>query len=305
MSTEESISERPEQLIGTTIAKYKVLNILGKGSFGICFEGLDTSDNSRVALKVENGGSKQSLVNNELKAHQILNGLEGIPKLLAQGIADNRHIIVMELLGEDLYKIYNRLSKQFSLKTIFMLAEQMIDRTRSVHQKGLIHRDLKPENFLIGLEEKDRNKLFLIDFGLAERYSDETSGQHLPCNEKTSFSGTVRFCSVNSHKGYTMSRRDDLESIVYILLYFIWSTLPWDGLESTKSGHFYNEVKQKKEDIVESESFEQIPEVIRNFLNYCRLLGYEEIPDYNYWMQMFRTQHSVYQFVWDYKYDWI
>ena len=309
MATEESLSETPEKLIGTTVAnKYNILKILGKGSFGVCYEGLDITNNMRVALKIESDQTfkeHKHLVNSELEAHQILNESEGIPKLLAQGISNHKHIIVMELLGEDLSNLFHKFSKKFSLKTILMLGEQMINRTRSIHHKCLIHRDLKPENFLIGLKGENRKKLFLTDFGLVKRYFDEQNGRHLPSLEKTAFSGTVRYCSVNAHNGQSMSRRDDLESIAYILIYFVWGSLPWDGWETTKSDQFYNEVKEKKESILDNKFCEQIPEVIKGFLKYCRLLEYQEIPDYNHWLQMFLKQQFEYKFVWDYKYDWI
>ena len=309
MSSNESLnSEKTDKLIGITIDnKYKINKILGKGSFGICYEGLDITTGVKVALKVEKDKTSKEhkeLVENERKAHQILDGMEGIPKLLNFGVFNNKHIIVMELLGKDLSKLFHELSKKFSLKTILMLAEQMINRTRSIHHKHLIHRDLKPENFLIGLKGDDKKRLFLTDFGLVKRYVDD-SGQHITCAERTTFSGTVRYCSVNTHKGQSMSRRDDFESIAYILMYFIRGELPWDGWKTTQSDQFYKDVQNKKESILETQFGKEMPEIIKDFLKYCRRLKYEEEPEYNQWIQSFKNQRIKHNFNWDYNYDWI
>jgi len=154
-------------------------------------------------------------------------------------------ILVTDLLGPTLEDLFNYTEKRFSLKTILMVADQMVSRVEYVHSKNYIHRDIKPENFLIGLGKRS-TQIFLIDFGLAKRFRDPKTHQHIPYKENKNFIGTPRYASINSHLGIELSRRDDLEAIGYILVYFVKSKLPWQGVKNSNKNEKYNKIMEKK-----------------------------------------------------------
>ena len=137
----------------------------------------------------------------------------------------------MDLMGPSLEDLFEKTpSKQFSLKTVLMLVDQMIQRIEFVHNRAFLHRDIKPDNFCIG-NNKTRKKLFLIDFGLAKRYL-QRDGKHIPYREGKSLTGTPRYASLNTHLGIEQSCRDDLESVGYIAMYFLRGSLPWQGIKA-------------------------------------------------------------------------
>lgn len=308
----------PKELIGWTMhRRYQITKVLGSGSFGVCFQGVDVNSGQKVAMKVAHEATckeNREMIDIELAAHQIMNNTEGIPHLFDHFVERyrdwekheevERYVLVIELLGPDLQKLYYNANKEFTWKTIFMMGHEMIVRLRAVHEKGLVHRDLKPENFLIGLDGEKRSMVYLTDFGLAKRWQDEQTQQHFPLQRTKGLVGTVRYVSVNVHEGLSMSRRDDLESVAYILMYFIAGSLPWDGWETTKDDQFYTQVKVKKAALIRQKFLTTMPEPIQQFLIYCRNMSFEQNPDYDYWLKLFEEQSRVYNFTWDYKYDW-
>ena len=152
--------------------------------------------------------------------------VEGIPNVLWYGIEGDYKAMVMELLGHSLEDLFQYCGRKFTLKTVCMLADQMISRLEYMHTNNFIHRDMKPDNFLMGNGTK-RSSVFLIDFGLSKRYKDAKTGEHIPYRDNKSLTGTARYASVNTHIGIEQARRDDMESIGYILLYFLKGSLPW------------------------------------------------------------------------------
>ena len=156
----------------------------------------------------------------------------GIPELYQAGQEGDFRVLVIQLMGSSLEEIKTRCKGQLSLKTVCMLAIQMIRRVQQLHESNFLHRDLKPENFMMGLEgSKDSDTLFLIDYGLAKRWKNRKSGIHIPMRDGKQLIGTVRYASLNSHLGIEQSRRDDLESIGFILVYLIKGSLPWQGIQ--------------------------------------------------------------------------
>jgi casein kinase 1 len=163
---------------------------------------------------------------------------------------------------------------------------------------------MKPDNFLVGSGKK-QNLIYLIDFGLAKRYRDPKTGEHIPYRDNKSLTGTARYASVNTHLGIEQSRRDDLESIGFILVYFLKGTLPWQGLQAKNKDEKYNRIKDKKVSTTIELLTRGLPEELSSFLTYCRNLKFEEKPDYNYLRKLLRDIMHKNGFENDYQYDWV
>ncbi len=152
----------------------------------------------------------------------------------------------------------------------------------SVHAKGVVHRDLKPENFLLGRRgTPTANEIHLVDFGMAKRYQDPETKKHIPYNEKKSFSGTARYASANTHLGLEQSRRDDLETLYYICLFFLRGDLPWQGTKGATNEEKRKRIGEKKQETTTGDLCAGFPEGFSKGLEYVRGLGFKDQPDYN------------------------
>ena len=157
----------------------------------------------------------------------------GIPEIQHYGYNSTFNILIMELLGQSLENLFQAQNKSFSIKTACMLGIQMIDRIEYVHSRKIIHRDIKPDNFVIGRGLKS-HIVYILDFGLSKKYWSVSHKCHLPFIKGKKLTGTARYASINALSGCEQSRRDDLESIGYIIMYFIRGSLPWQGLKVNK-----------------------------------------------------------------------
>eukprot|EP01017_Pseudomicrothorax_dubius_P029634 TRINITY_DN361_c0_g1_i2.p1 TRINITY_DN361_c0_g1~~TRINITY_DN361_c0_g1_i2.p1 ORF type:complete len:398 (+),score=85.14 TRINITY_DN361_c0_g1_i2:245-1438(+) len=215
----------------------------------------------------------------------------------------NQNIMIMELLGPSLEDLFSLCSRKFSTKTVLMLADQMISRVEFLHSRNFIHRDIKPDNFLIGLQKKS-NVVYLIDLGLAKKYRDAKTHQHIPYKENKNLTGTARYASINAHLGIEQSRRDDLESIGYVMVYLLKGFLPWQGIKANNKQEKYHKIMEKKmttpiEILCKGLSIE-----FSIFLNYCRSLKFDDKPDYRYLRKLFKDLFIREEYEWDYMYDW-
>ena len=163
----------------------------------------------------------------------------------------------------------------------------MITRIEFIHKSSFLHRDIKPDNFLMGLGEKETT-CFVIDFGLAKRYIDRKTGQHIPYKDKKQLTGTARYASLNTHLGIEQSRRDDLEAIGYIFVYFMKGSLPWQGLQGKDKGEKYNQIRDKKQATSSAELCKGLPEQFAKYQDYAKNLKFEEEPDYEFCRGLFR-----------------
>ena len=255
--------------------KYKAIEKIGSGSFGSIYIGENINTGNNVAIKLEEN-KEYSQLENEAKMYNCLRGKDGIPELKAYGKGNDYKYLVINLLGSSLEKKIEESGGRICLKSTLDIGIQMLKRVEMLHDCGIIHRDLKPDNFLFGLDKK--KCMYLIDFGLATAYKQNNI--HIK-QKKGSLIGTKRFSSANVSQGITPSRRDDIESIGYILIYLLKGELPWDKNDEDK--YLFN-----LWDI-------SIPREISLLIEYSRKLKFEEKPKYNYLKTLLENLHSILQ----------
>ncbi|KAF8350554.1 CK1/CK1/CK1-G protein kinase [Amanita rubescens] len=267
---------------------YRVGRKIGEGSFGVIFEGTNLLNSQTVAIKFEPRKAEAPQLRDECRSYRILTGCPGIPKIYHFGQEGLHNILVIDLLGPSLEDLFDMCGRKFSVKTVCMAARQMITRVQTIHEKNLIYRDIKPDNFLIGRPgTKASNVIHVVDFGMAKQYRDPRTGQHIPYRERKSLSGTARYMSINTHLGREQSRRDDLEALGHVFMYFLRGSLPWQGLKAATNKQKYEKIGEKKQTTAIKELCDGHPEEFGIYLNYVRKLGFEEAPDYEFLRELF------------------
>ncbi|KAI3506871.1 hypothetical protein L1887_21468 [Cichorium endivia] len=283
--------------------KFKIGRKIGSGSFGELFLGVNIQTGEEVAIKLEPVKTKHPQLHYESKIYTLLQGGTGIPSLKWFGIEGEYNIMVIDLLGPSLEDLFNYCSRKFSLKTVLMLADQLINRVEFMHARGFLHRDIKPDNFLMGLGRK-ANMVYIIDFGLAKKYRDLQTHKHIPYRENKNLTGTARYASVNTHLGIEQSRRDDLESLGYVLMYFLRGSLPWQGLRAGNKKQKYDKISEKKVSTPIEVLCKSYPSEFTAYFHYCRSLRFEDKPDYSYLKRLFRELFIQEGYQFDYVFDW-
>uniref|UniRef100_A0A672FXA4 non-specific serine/threonine protein kinase n=1 Tax=Salarias fasciatus TaxID=181472 RepID=A0A672FXA4_SALFA len=283
--------------------KYRLGRKIGSGSFGDIYLGSNIATGEEVAIKLECVKTKHPQLHIESKFYKMMQGGVGIPSIKWCGAEGDYNVMVMELLGPSLEDLFNFCSRKFSLKTVLLLADQMISRIEYIHSKNFIHRDVKPDNFLMGLGKKG-NLVYIIDFGLAKKYRDARTHQHIPYRENKNLTGTARYASINTHLGIEQSRRDDLESLGYVLMYFNLGSLPWQGLKAATKRQKYERISEKKMSTPIEVLCKGYPSEFSTYLNLCRSLRFDDKPDYSYLRQLFRNLFHRQGFSYDYVFDW-
>ena len=210
----------------------------------------------------------------------------------------------MELLGSSLEDIFQKQQKKYSIKTVCMLGIQMLDRLEFIHNKNIIHRDIKPDNFTIGMDNKS-HIIYALDFGLSKKYRSTRTHQHIKFNMNKKLTGTARYASINALKGYEQSRRDDLEAIGYVLMYFLRGSLPWQGLHVHKGEDRYKKILSKKKGTTAEELCKGFPKEFADYINYTRNLEFEADPDYKYLRGLLLSTLEKEQCTYDFWYDWV
>ena len=269
--------------------KLYLRNKLGNGSFGDIFRGINTITNKKIAIKCEKlKKQNNSQLKNETEILSFLQGGLGIPKLYDYIRTSQYNFMIFELLGINLDELFHLCNKKFNNNLIISLGLQMIERLEFIHSRHIIHRDIKPENFLIGKGKND-SIIYLCDFGLSKRFRDKKTGSHIPYKNGKQFIGTAVFASIYTHLGIEQSRRDDLESLAYILIYFSKGGLPWTKVKGKNRKEKYSKVLSLKININISDLCSDLPEEYSKFLKYVRDLQFEEKPDYDYLKSLLKT----------------
>ena len=300
-TTTSSIKEKEERKLTEDYSIY-FHHQLGKGGFGQLYLGRNLKENDLVAIKVEERGSRSHLY----AEFQILKEIEnekGIPKVYEFHKGHKHNYLVMQLLGKSLDKLFTEMKRHFSIKTVSMIGYQMVQRIEYVHSKGYIHRDIKPGNFLIG-KSSEKERLYIIDFGLSKKYIDKITGKHVIYKEGKGLTGTARYVSLNTHYGIDQSRRDDIEGIAYNLIYFAKGKLPWQGVKTKNKKEKHKKIMECKEEYKEDKLCEGLPEEFPTLLKYARKLDFEEEPDYKNIKIMFKQLVLSSGYRMDWKFDW-
>lgn len=256
-----------------------------------------------VAIKLESIKAKHPQLEYEAKVYKTLAGGVGVPFVRWYGQECDYNAMVIDLLGPSLEDLFNFCNRRFSLKTVLLLADQMISRVEYIHSRNFIHRDIKPDNFLMGIGKRG-NQVNVIDFGLAKKYRDPKTHLHIPYRENKNLTGTARYTSINTHLGVEQSRRDDLESLGYVLMYFLRGSLPWQGLKAATKKQKYERIMEKKMMTPTESLCRGFPTEMAIYLNCCRSLRFDDRPDYSYLRKLFRDLFVREGYQYDYVYDW-
>ncbi|KAG8906070.1 serine/threonine protein kinase [Tulasnella sp. 403] len=305
--------------------KYRLGKKIGSGSFGTTrffvvpflvniethpfvvpgdiYLGVNIISGEEVAIKLESVKAKHPQLEYEAKVYKTLAGGVGVPFVRWFGTECDYNAMVLDLLGPSLEDLFNFCNRKFSLKTVLLLADQLISRVEYIHSRNFIHRDIKPDNFLMGIGKRG-NQVNVIDFGLAKKYRDPKTHLHIPYRENKNLTGTARYTSINTHLGVEQARRDDLESLAYVLMYFLRGQLPWQGLKAATKKQKYDRIMEKKMTTPTDLLCRGFPNEFGIFLNYCRALRFDDKPDYSYLRKLFRDLFVRESFQYDYVFDW-
>ena len=293
--------ENNDPLLNTIFfSKYKPIKKLGEGSFGKVYK--VEYNNQYYAMKMENKEHSQGLLESEATIMTYLKG-PNIPNIIFFGQNLDYNILIMQLMGKSLEDLIN-VHKIFTIKTVCMLGFQMVNNLQYIHDRHIIHRDIKPDNFVMGLNENNAH-LYIIDFGLSKKYRSSETLLQYPLIKRKKLVGTARYASIHALEEYEQSRRDDLESVSYVLLYFLKGSLPWQGLKVKVKEERYKKILEKKKETTSEELCRGFPFIFQEFVNYARNLDYLEEPNYD------NIKNIFYSYVvndlndnFDFFYDW-
>ena len=297
-----NINERKDPFLGQIIFnKYKIIKRLGRGSFGHIY--LVEYQNKLYAMKLENTKKGYYILDKEIYLMIHLYGPR-IPYAKSFGQCGYYNVLVMELLGKSLEDIKLMLpSKKMTIPCVCKLSYQMLQILEHIHRKSFLHRDVKPDNFIMGIGPNS-HLLYMIDFGFAKTYRDPTTLAHHPMQKGAGITGTARFASINTLSGYTQSRRDDLESLGYVIVYIAKGTLPWANIKCDDKDALYSRILETKIQTTPENLCSGLPAQFEEYIKYIRGMSYEQEPNYKYLRNLFLITLQNLGGKMDFSYDW-
>lgn len=278
--------------------RFLLQGVIGQGSFCTVYQATDQTRLKPVAVKVLKDCQMQSSFLVEVNAMKALRHSAGIPRIYAYGTEGKRRYLAMELMKTDVMKLF-RASGPLHVCLLVQVAKETIQALAKVHAAGLLHLDLKPDNLALRLKH-GQISCFLVDFGLSERYS--LNGHHWKYSESYQFSGNATFASSNVLTGRRPSRRDDLESLIYVLVYLAHASLPWNLFDSACYSLRKAEIACEKEKLPSRNVCKGLPAAFAEILDLVKGLRFEEKPDYEEYVRMLERESVGKQ--WDEVQEW-
>lgn len=316
------INHEEEENLKLIAGEFKLLERISQGGFGDVRICQSVKNQKKYAIKIESNEKRSHKANshlrNEYKIHKIMQGAVGFPKINCfctklppkspnyyySFSTKSISYLVHELLGPSLENLFVQCNHRFSLKTVLMIADQVLCRLEYMHNKRFIHQDIKPDNFLMGTGTNS-NVIYIIDFGLSKSIDEHKETMHDPMLIDQEFIGTSRYATISAHLGYEQSQKDDLESLSYSFVYFLKGKLPWQGIDVSDKELKCHLISQKKQSIPHVDVFDGLPSEFYQFFQLVHNLNFNERPNYSLYRQMFRNLMIKKGYVYDYKYDWI
>ena len=259
--------------------KYHVIQRIAKGNRVSIYSAINRIDGNMVALKSENLSHADAKLRHEYKVYHMLAPSLGLAQVYYYKETSANRVMAMELLGLTLDELFIRCNRSFSLVTTLKIAIQIISRLESLHQQHIIHRDVRPSNFCLGLDSR-QDIIYCTNLSLAKRYRDLEKGiNHIPMSsKKQKLKVPPLFSSISSMLGLETSRKDDFESLIYMMIYFVKGWLPWEKVDKSNK----ELILQKKQNISIERLAENLPKELKTFFKYIKKLEYEDRPDYDY-----------------------
>ena len=297
--------------------RFKLTGPIGRGTFGRVYAARDLETGTEVAVKLEPQDAEFPQLRFECAVYEVLARCERVPRMLWSGPHGGAHALALPRMGPTLEEMFTHCGRRFSLKTVLALGLRMLECIRQVHEEDILHRDIKPDNFVLG-RGLARNTVFLIDYGLSKCYVTDSActRTHIPFATGRRLVGTLRYASLNCHRGIQQSRRDDLESLAYVLLYFYLGALPWQGVERRAKQRSHactegaqqrvisREVWDRKEGISAALLCVNAPAVLQTLLEYARSIGFIERPLYGKMQELLRGALALRGWTDDGVFDW-
>ncbi|KFB41986.1 casein kinase 1, alpha 1-like protein [Anopheles sinensis] len=225
---------------------------------------------------------KDELIRNEYRIYRLMdNQMEGFAKVHAITKGNGRKSIVLDLLGPSVEHLFNARHRRFKVSTLLLLAGQMIKRLKDLHRSNIVHRNIRPEHFVVG-RGASSNTVFLVDFAEAEYLKSF----HFCLSDK--IPASLWYASINAHRGFEQSRRDDMESLGYVLIYFWTGSLPWQGLSAINKRELNKKILAMKTSTPISKLCEGLPIHFTHYMIHCRKLAFGQLPDYDLLSELFR-----------------